>query len=172
MGKILVKSWFWESSNINCKMFWWLSTSPGFTRSKRQWWEIKLVEIMEHFEQWHFKDKTKNVGPVKANIYVFKKTRLSTTLPSKNFLDQNQHWNTITIFKICSNVTLKTLERGHLVSLSLTMNWFHKLFWYFYCWLWTIKCRVGYLRPFSVKLLTWEKKKSQTLKRTNSQSLR
>lgn len=47
---------------------------------------------MEHFEQWHFKDKTKNVGPVKANIYVFKKTRLSTILPSKNFLDQNQHW--------------------------------------------------------------------------------
>ena len=30
-----------------------------------------------------------------------------------------------------------------LVSLLLTLNILHLRFWYFHCWLWTIKCRLG-----------------------------
>ena len=30
-----------------------------------------------------------------------------------------------------------------LVFLLLTLNIFHLRFWYFHCWLWTIKCRLG-----------------------------
>ena len=32
-----------------------------------------------------------------------------------------------------------------LLSLLLTLNQFHTLFWYFRCWFWTIKCRVSYV---------------------------
>ena len=31
-----------------------------------------------------------------------------------------------------------------LVSLLLTLNRFHTLFWFFYCLLWTSKCRLGF----------------------------
>ena len=30
-----------------------------------------------------------------------------------------------------------------LTSFWLNLNSFHSLFWYFHCWLWTIKCRLG-----------------------------
>ena len=32
-----------------------------------------------------------------------------------------------------------------LLSLLLTLNQFHTLFWYFRCWFWTIKCRLSYV---------------------------
>ena len=46
----------------------------------------------------------------------------------------------------CSKSTIKTPEQSLkfvLVSLLLTLNWFHTFFWYFHCQLWISKCRVG-----------------------------
>ena len=36
-----------------------------------------------------------------------------------------------------------------LVSLLLTLNRFHTLFWFFHCWLWLNKCRLGCLFWFA-----------------------
>ena len=67
-----------------------------------------------------------------------------------------------TLCEICSKLTIKTPEPRHwcrsgdfivnfeqilqivLVFLLLTLNRFHKLFWRFYCWLWTSKCAPGF----------------------------
>ena len=43
--------------------------------------------------------------------------------------------------EICSKLTIKS--DIVLVSLLLTLNRFHALFWCFYCWLWTSKFRLG-----------------------------
>ena len=42
------------------------------------------------------------------------------------------------LFKINNEVTDVAL-----VSLLITLNRFYTLFWCFYCWLWTSKCRLG-----------------------------
>ena len=42
------------------------------------------------------------------------------------------------ICEICSKLKIKIPER-----LLSTLNRFHVLFWCFYCWLWTSKCRLG-----------------------------
>ena len=50
--------------------------------------------------------------------------------------------NTRKICEICSKLTIKTRHEN---SLYLTLNRFHTLFWCFYCWLWTSKCRLSYI---------------------------
>ena len=37
----------------------------------------------------------------------------------------------------------KDTRTTSMASLLLTLNIFRTLFWYFYCWLWTSKCRLG-----------------------------
>ena len=46
--------------------------------------------------------------------------------------------------KICSKLTITTPER------LLTLNRFHILFWCYYCWLWTSKCRLRTILQKSV----------------------
>ena len=63
--------------------------------------------------------------------------------PSRHFLVQSQQskhqsnvWN---LFKV-NNEDTRTTSDANLVSLSLTLNRFHTLFWCFHYWLWTVKC--------------------------------
>ena len=60
--------------------------------------------------------------------------------------------NTRTMWGICSKLAIKTTERRQwrrwlychvLLSLLLTLDRFHALFWYFYSWLWTSKCQLS-----------------------------
>ena len=54
--------------------------------------------------------------------------------------------NTITMCEIPSKLTRKTSERNQvcrLMSLLLTLNEYHTMFWCFYCWQWTRMCRLG-----------------------------
>ena len=54
--------------------------------------------------------------------------------------------NTRRMCEIYSKLTLKTTERRHWrrsIVFTVNLNRFHSLFWCFYCWLWTSKCRPG-----------------------------
>ena len=68
--------------------------------------------------------------------------------------NKNNVWN---LFKLNN----KDMAIGVvLVSLFLTLNGFHTLSWYFYCWLWTSKCRLGYIK----KMLVWQIRRLKRVK--------
>ena len=71
-------------------------------------------------------------------ILTFRENVMKVLFPTSIYLSftmkhQNKVWN---LFKVNHDVVL--------VSLLLTLNKFHPLFWCFYCWLKTTKCQVGW----------------------------
>ena len=66
-------------------------------------------------------------------------------IPADSYLFKVNNGNTGKRCEICSKLTIKTPERRQwfLVSLLLTLNRFHILFWHYHCWLWTSKCQLG-----------------------------
>ena len=74
------------------------------------------------------------------------------------FLFKVNNGNTSTMCKICSKLTIKKQNNFInvvLVSSLLTLNRFQTLFWWFQCWLWTSKHRLGTLQ------IHWQKKRRQ-----------
>ena len=59
---------------------------------------------------------------------------------SKQWKHQNNVWN---LFKINKKGTRSNTIEVVQVSLLLTLNRYHKLFWCFHCWCWTSKRRMG-----------------------------
>ena len=62
------------------------------------------------------------------------------------YLTKVSNGNTTKMCEFCSKLTIKTPEWRYwmvLVSLLLTLNRFHILFWCIHCWLWTSKCWGG-----------------------------
>ena len=51
--------------------------------------------------------------------------------------------------EICSKLTIETPEDVVLATLSLNLNIFRTFFQYFYYWLWTAKCLLGFISMFS-----------------------
>ena len=69
----------------------------------------------------------------------------STISPGDIYLFKANNGKTRTNCEICSKLTIKIPEGNHcvvLVSLWLTLNKCHTLFWCFYCWLGISKCRL------------------------------
>ena len=67
------------------------------------------------------------------------------SFPASIYFFKLNNRNTRTMPKICSKLAINRRQCIVLVSLLLTLNRFHVLFWYFHCWLWTSKCRLGYI---------------------------
>ena len=67
---------------------------------------------------------------------------MSNHVPAGIYLFKVNNRNTWTMYEICSKLTIKIPERCWW-SLLLTLNRFHTLLWYFYCWLWASKCQLG-----------------------------
>ena len=66
--------------------------------------------------------------------------------PANNYLLKVNNVNTRVMCEISSRFTVKTPEWRQwcfLVPLLLTLNRFHALFWRFYCWRSTSKCKLG-----------------------------
>ena len=66
--------------------------------------------------------------------------------PAENYLLKVNNVNTRAMCEISSRFTVKTPEWRQwcfLVPLLLTLNRFHALFWRFYCWRSTSKCKLG-----------------------------
>ena len=64
------------------------------------------------------------------------------SLPAGIHLFKVNNRNNSAMCKICLKLTIKApndVIDFIVVSLLLTLNIFHKLFWCFYCWLWTSK---------------------------------
>ena len=63
--------------------------------------------------------------------------------PSRHLLVQKQQWkhqnNVWNLFKVNN----KDTRRLVLVSLLLSLNRIHTLFWCYHCWLWISNCRLG-----------------------------
>ena len=55
---------------------------------------------------------------------------------------RNNAWN---LFKVNTQYTRKSSFHVALVSIWLTLDRFYELFSCFHCWLWTRKCRLGYM---------------------------
>ena len=76
------------------------------------------------------------------NYYFVNSWNFSMHSFSRIYLFKVSNGNTRRMYEICSKLTIEALERRHWHH-SGVLNRFHTLFWCFYCWLWTSKCRLG-----------------------------
>ena len=86
-----------------------------------------------------------NLTPSSPHLTI-RQGRLYKLYPIGIYLLKVNNRNTRTMREICSKLTIKIPEWRQwrfLVSLLLTLNRFHTLFWCFYCWLKTSNCRLG-----------------------------
>ena len=74
-------------------------------------------------------------------------------IPAGIYLLKANSRNTRTMCDICSKLTKKIPVV--LVSLLLTLNIFHTLFYCFYCELWTCSCRLGLCCNYWRSLILW-----------------
>ena len=80
---------------------------------------------------------------VKFSFAFFQKSKFSMILSGINLFKVSNR-NTRAMCEICLELIIKTPEHVIivvLVFLLLTLNWFHTLFSFFYCWLWTSNYR-------------------------------
>ena len=84
----------------------------------------------------------------------------SRNSPAGIYLFKDNSGNNRTICEICSMLTNNkdirtTVSDVDLVSLSLNLNWFHTLLWYFLCWLKQVNAgRKVLLEVYQVTFLT------------------
>ena len=78
--------------------------------------------------------------------------------PANIYLFKFNNRNTRKKCKICSKLTIKTLERGQwrrsgaLICIVFNLYVFHIFFYCFYCWLWTSNYLLGNVAPNLFKL--------------------
>ena len=91
--------------------------------------------------------KCLNTASFSKYIGHFSTSSTKRLLTTSQYMFKVNNRNTRKRFEICSKLTIKTPEWCQwvvLVSLLLTLNIFHNLFYSFCCLLWAGKCRQGY----------------------------
>ena len=118
---------------VKVKKFLWLTY---------YFWSIAL----EFF--WYFKNRWEELNSFKSFFFVEKRLQgklisAVTILTAGFYLLKARN-----VRKICSTLVIKRPEWYqwcYFVSLLLTLNRFHTLFWCFHYWLWTSKCQLGFV---------------------------
>ena len=114
--------------------------------TSKSYWNLLAPSNMCYYKT---KKSWRKVFPVKkSNILI---SQLALFVQSQQLKHQNNVWN---LFKVHNKDTRMTsIVNNILVSLLLTLNWFHTLLCCFYYWLWANKCWLGLLlhEPISHK---------------------